>query len=201
MFRRVGGGSGDEEEQEWKYDFDAPDVADLVKDHKPNFVKAPKRCFETSDGYYSDHESGDETTGDQVEDESQGNSKDLEESQYDEELSEDMGTRSEKVEQLCQRDQGSMEKETFKKVTRAEWSEMTFKEKKQYLKERKKWKNRNTVFIKDDSDNEQLTDEEKEEDLHFSDVSEDEEEKVWKKCILIVEIFQLFLGSGGSVGN
>ena len=47
-------------------------------------------------------------------------------------------------------------------------------------KERKKWKSRNTVFIKDDSDNEQLTDEEKEEDLHFSDASEDEEEKVWK---------------------
>ena len=178
----MGGGSGDEEEQEWKYDFDAPDVADLVKDHKPNFVKAPKRCFETSDGYYSDHESGGETetTRDQVENESQGNSKDLEESQYDEEPSEDTGTRSEKVEQLCQRDQGSMEKETFKKVTRAEWSKMTFKEKKQYLKERKKWKNRNTVFIKDDSDNEQLTDEEKEEDLHFSDVSEDEKEKVWK---------------------
>ena len=176
----MGGGSGDEEEQEWKYDFDAPDVADLVKDHKPNFVKAPKRCFETSDGYYSDHESGDETeaTRDEAGNESQGDSKDLKESQYDEEPSEDMGTRGEKVEQLCQGDQGSVEKEAFKKVTRAEWSEMTFKEKKQYLKERKKWKNRNTVFIKDDSDNEQLTDEEKEEDLHFSDVSEDEEEKV-----------------------
>ena len=41
------------------------------------------------------------------------------------------------------------------------------------------WKNRNTVFIKDDSDNEQLTDDEKEEDLQFSDVSEDEKEKVF----------------------
>ena len=37
------------------------------------------------------------------------------------------------------------------------------------------------MFIKDDSDNEQLTDDEKEEDLQFSDVSEDEKEKV---CII-----------------
>merc|ERR1712192_288044 len=53
-------------------------------------------------------------------------------------------------------------------------------EKKKYLKERRKWKNRNTVFIKDDSDNEQLTDDEKDiqdEDLQDSDVSEDEKEK------------------------
>ena len=68
--------------------------------------------------------------------------------------------------------------DSFKKVTRAEWSKMTYKEKKKYLKERRVWKNRNTVFIQDDSDNEQLTDDEKEEDLQFSEDSEDEKEKV-----------------------
>jgi len=81
---------------------------------------------------------------------------------------------------LRKRDGGDMQVDSFKKVTRAEWSKMTLKEKKKYLKERRMWKNRNTVFIKDDSDNEQLTDDEKDiqdEDLQFSDVSEDEKEK------------------------
>merc|ERR1719370_1731137 len=81
---------------------------------------------------------------------------------------------------LKKNDGGDMQVDSFKKVTRAEWSKMTLKEKKKYLKERRMWKNRNTVFIKDDSDNEQLTDDEKdiqEEDLQFSDVSEDEKEK------------------------
>merc|ERR1712098_647967 len=57
---------------------------------------------------------------------------------------------------------------------------MTRAEKKKYLKERKKWKLAQTVFIKDDSDNEQLTDDddnnEEDEDLQYSG-SEDEKEK------------------------
>ena len=69
-------------------------------------------------------------------------------------------------------------KSTFKKVSREEWNKMTKAEKRKYLKDRKKWKLSQTVFIKDDSDNEQLTEDsdQSEEDLHYSD-SEDEKEK------------------------
>merc|ERR1712066_1061133 len=69
-------------------------------------------------------------------------------------------------------------KSTFKRVSREEWNKMTKTEKKKYLKERKKWKLSQTVFIKDDSDNEQLTDDNESEgdDLKYSD-SEDEKEK------------------------
>ena len=66
-------------------------------------------------------------------------------------------------------------KSTFKRVSREEWNKMTKIEKKKYLRERKKWKLSQTVFIKDDSDNEQLTDEDENEEaeLKYSD-SEDE---------------------------
>merc|ERR1719318_432205 len=69
-------------------------------------------------------------------------------------------------------------KDEFKRVTRAEWNKMGYKEKKKYLKERRKRKQKETVYIKDDSDNEQLSDDEGEdiEELEFSD-SEDEKEK------------------------
>ena len=71
-------------------------------------------------------------------------------------------------------------KDSFKKVSREEWNNMSKDEKKKYLRERKKWKLSQTVFIKDDSDNEQLTEEENEdedeENLKYSD-SEDESEK------------------------
>merc|ERR1711971_245778 len=69
-------------------------------------------------------------------------------------------------------------KSTFRKVSREDWNKMTKTEKRKYLKDRKKWKLSQTVFIKDDSDNEQLTDDEdhSEEDLQYSD-SEDEKEK------------------------
>merc|ERR1739848_643199 len=49
----------EEGESSWslrKYDFEAPDVKESVKDHKPNFVKAPRRVFEKHDGYYSEDE-------------------------------------------------------------------------------------------------------------------------------------------------
>merc|ERR1711915_797503 len=58
--------------------------------------------------------------------------------------------------------------ETFKKVTRGEWNKMSVKEKKKYLREKKKWKLKNTVYIKDDSDNERITDDDDDdEDLEF----------------------------------
>ena len=189
LLRRGGAGSGDDDDQDWKYDFDAPDVADLVKDHKPNFVKAPKRCFEKTEGYYSDQE-GDDDAGEGVTElEGQSDSANMEEgdkSQEDEEeenQDEESRKEAEKSmdtdDNLRKRDGGhNTVVDSFKKVTRAEWSKMTYKEKKKYLKERRMWKNRNTVFIKDDSDNEQLTDDEKEEDLQFSEDSEDEKEKV-----------------------
>ena len=198
--RRGGAGSGDDEEQDWKYDFDAPDVADLVKDHKPNFVKAPKRCFEKTEGYYSDEDGGEneepqnanEAEENEFVPEGQSDSMNMDEGnkggEHEKEGNQDEveeGKKEEKVmdtgDDLRKRDGGDMEVDSFKKVTRAEWSKMTLKEKKKYLKERRMWKNRNTVFIKDDSDNEQLTDDEKDiqdEDLQFSDVSEDEKEKV-----------------------
>jgi len=160
----------------------------LVKDHKPNFVKAPKRCFEKTEGYYSDQE-GDDDAGESVTElEGQSDSANMEEgdkSQEDEEeenQDEESRKEAEKSmdtdDNLRKRDGGhNTVVDSFKKVTRAEWSKMTYKEKKKYLKERRMWKNRNTVFIKDDSDNEQLTDDEKEEDLQFSEDSEDEKEK------------------------
>merc|ERR1719167_342326 len=53
----------DIEDGDWsmkKYDFDAPDMKDVVEGHKPNFVKAPRRVFEKHDGYYSDDGSNDD---------------------------------------------------------------------------------------------------------------------------------------------
>merc|ERR1711915_382168 len=64
----------------------------------------------------------------------------------------------------------------FKKVSRNEWNKMSSKEKKKYLKERRRWKLKNTIYIKDDSDKEQLSDNSESEDLEFSD-SEDECDK------------------------
>merc|ERR1711915_374923 len=64
----------------------------------------------------------------------------------------------------------------FKKVSRTEWNKMSSKEKKKYLKERRRWKLKNTIYIKDDSDKEQLSDNSESECLEFSD-SEDECDK------------------------
>ena len=172
-------------------------MADLVKDHKPNFVKAPKRCFETTEGYYSDDDreeneepqTATEAKDDEVEPEGQSDSVNMDDENKSQEENQDEEDKGKKEDEkiLSTGDNsrkshgGDMEDDSFKKVTRAEWSKMTLKEKKKYLKERRMWKNRNTVFIKDDSDNEQLTDDEKDiqdEDLQFSDVSEDEKEKV-----------------------
>ena len=169
-------------------------MADLVKDHKPNFVKAPKRCFEKTEGYYSDQDGDDDDEGEEApsatepegesdlmtkneRDERQEDDKD--ENQEDEESQKEAEKSMDTDDNLRKGDGGrDTVVDSFKKVTRAEWSKMTYKEKKKYLKERRMWKNRNTVFIKDDSDNEQLTDDEKEEDLQFSEDSEDEKEKV-----------------------
>ena len=51
-------------------------------------------------------------------------------------------------------DSESKAKSTFRKVSREEWNKMSKSEKRKYLKDRKKWKLSQTVFIKDDSDNE-----------------------------------------------
>merc|ERR1712168_657669 len=48
-----------------KYDFEAPDIAETVKDHKPKFVKAPKRVFEKHDGYYSKSEESESGSSDE----------------------------------------------------------------------------------------------------------------------------------------
>ena len=127
-----------EADEEWsmqKYDFEAPDIQEALEGHKPNFVKAPKRVFEKSDGYYEEGQEEDEKP--------------------------------------------KKKESSFKKVSRDEWNNMTKAEKKKYLKERKKWKLSQTVYIKDDSDNEQLTEddnEDDEEELKYSD-SEEESEK------------------------
>merc|ERR1712173_24022 len=65
-----------EEDGDWslkKYDFEAPDIAETVKDHKPKFVKAPKRVFEKHDGYYS--KSDESESGSSDEDKSDDKSK------------------------------------------------------------------------------------------------------------------------------
>ena len=144
-----------EEDSEWslkKYDFDAPDIAEKIKDHKPKFVKAPKRVFEKHDGYYSnssdDSEQGSEN--------GKGKSK---------------GEKEKKKVSKNKADDG------FRKVTKEEWKKMSREEKKNYLKERKKWKEANTKYIKDDSDKEQLTSSEGEETELELTASEDEKEK------------------------
>merc|ERR1719232_2078785 len=77
-----------------------------------------------------------------------------------------------------EKEDNCVKKSEFKRVSKEEWNNMTKSEKKKYLKERKKWKLSQTVFIKDDSDNEQLTDDDddNDEDLKYSD-SEEESEK------------------------
>ena len=93
-------------------------------------------------------------------------------------LSEKNSDEEKKEENKPAEDSEVKTKSTFIKVSREDWNKMTKAEKRKYLKDRKKWKLSQTVFIKDDSDNEQLTDDEdhSEEDLQYSD-SEDEKEK------------------------
>merc|ERR550519_2227313 len=93
-------------------------------------------------------------------------------------LSEKNSAEEKKEENNPAEDSEVKTKSTFRKVSREDWNKMTKAEKRKYLKDRKKWKLSQTVFIKDDSDNEQLTDDEdhSEEDLQYSD-SEDETEK------------------------
>merc|ERR1712096_3528 len=187
-------GSGSDED-EWsmkKYDFEAPDMKDVVEGHKPNFVKAPRRVFEKHDGYYSEEgeEEGEEET--EVEDKKviENIESDVPKEVTDNEPKQqfkDDEHQSEKIDQSLNAESKDVEKKVlntneikddFKRVSRAEWNKMGYKEKKKYLKERRKRKQKETVFIKDDSDNEQLSGEEGEdlEELEFSD-SEDEKEK------------------------
>lgn len=136
---RGGAAAGeDEEDNDWslkKYDFEAPDMEATVKDHKPNFVKAPRRVFEKHDGYYSDGE--DNKVPESKEEKSEIDKKD---------------TKKSEATNKSKKQPGS----TFKKVTREEWNKMSKVEQKRYMKERKKRKQKDTVYIKDDSDNEQL---------------------------------------------
>ena len=123
------------EEKEWslnKYDFEAPDVAETVKDHKPNIKR----------------------TTDDKDDDGEKETK--------------AGTKKK-----------TKSSDGFKKVSREEWDKMSRAEKKEYMKERKKRKAAEAVYIKDDSDNEQLVssgDEDAEEELELSS-SEDEKER------------------------
>jgi len=187
---KAGSGSDDDEWSMKKYDFDAPDIKEAVESHKPNFVKAPRRVFEKHDGYYSEDE---EEEVDMEVDEREDQSKD---DVSDTAAVEEVSNESQ-LNKFIQRDDDNesdlkesnpdaaiegetplkSEKDEFKRVTRAEWNKMGYKEKKKYLKERRKRKQQDTVFIKDDSDNEQLSCEDEDmEDLEFSD-SEDEKDK------------------------
>merc|ERR1711892_90589 len=185
-------GSGSDED-EWsmkKYDFDAPDIKEAVESHKPNFVKAPRRVFEKHDGYYSEEEEEEENEedgemdvtevekeGDEGED---SNNKQQMQPGDNQQLIMKKEHPAVKNEELTVAADVKMSasKDEFKRVTRAEWNTMGYKEKKKYLKERRKRKQIETVFIKDDSDNEQLSGDDGEEmdDLEFSD-SEDEKDK------------------------
>merc|ERR1712083_812583 len=128
---KTGSGSDDDEWSMKKYDFDAPDIKEAVESHKPNFVKAPRRVFEKHDGYYSeedDSDQKDEHEGDDMENEIPEGGKETEVL--------DNAT-------VCSEDTGK-ENPHFKKVSRTEWNKMSSKEKKKYLKERRRWKLKNT---------------------------------------------------------
>merc|ERR1712096_387876 len=66
---KTGSGSDEDEWSMKKYDFEAPDMKDVVEGHKPNFVKAPRRVFEKHDGYYS--EEGEEEGEEEEEEETE----------------------------------------------------------------------------------------------------------------------------------
>lgn len=191
---KTGSGSEDDEWSMKKYDFDAPDIKEAVESHKPNFVKAPRRVFEKHDGYYSEDEEEKEHEMDYSDTISKDESCDKQivhqgsplqtGKDIDLKLSEDIKNDASSLNKLEDQDQhasgttGTTLKDDFKRVTRAEWNKMTYKEKKNYLKERRKRKQQQTIFIKDDSDNEQLSSDEGDDgvELEFSD-SEDEKDK------------------------
>merc|ERR1719470_1677 len=166
-------GSGSEED-EWsmkKYDFDAPDIKEAVESHKPNFVKAPRRVFEKHDGYYSEEEEEEEdaseavekTENDDKETDAVMDTNDSIQKNPNLEVNQEDGLKEmtpSNDETKDVKDVSVVAKDEFKRVTRAEWNKMGYKEKKKYLKERRKRKQKETVYIKDDSDNEQLSDDE-----------------------------------------
>merc|ERR1719470_779714 len=168
---KAGSGSEDDEWSMKKYDFDAPDIKEAVESHKPNFVKAPRRVFEKHDGYYSEEEEEEEDASEAVE------KTEIDDKETDAVM--DTNDSIQKNPNLEVNQEDCLKEMTpCNNVTRAEWNKMGYKEKKKYLKERRKRKQKETVYIKDDSDNEQLSDDEGEdiEELEFSD-SEDEKEK------------------------
>merc|ERR1711874_295748 len=118
-----------------KYDFDAPDVKETVKDHKPNFVKAPRRVFEKHDGYYSE-EDEEANAMDNIE------GKEKAEIKCESER-EELGEEKE-VPQASGKDASAASSEEkadcndgFKRATREEFNMMSRKEKKKYLKKRR----------------------------------------------------------------
>merc|ERR1712013_757892 len=144
------------------------DIKEAVESHKPNFVKAPRRVFEKHDGYYSEEEKEEEE--DDKEDKKEAcDSKSISNERSDTNDNETSNKTDENLELKSLKFVSNNEpegdkrspintvKDGFKRVTRAEWNKMSFKEKKKYLKERRKRKQHQTVFIKDDSDNEQLS--------------------------------------------
>merc|ERR1712179_885262 len=191
---KTGSGSDDDEWSMKKYDFDAPDMKEAVESHKPNFVKAPRRVFEKHDGYYSEEEieeeneeGNDKEVCDEENTRNEGSIDKDEETLSDTQIKTDdsleskslKGDSNNKLENVKDLPISTVkEKDDFRRVTRAEWNKMSYKDKKKYLKERRKRKQQQTVFIKDDSDNEQLSSDEGDEmeELEFSD-SEDEKDK------------------------
>jgi len=180
-----GSGSDDDDWSMKKYDFDAPDIKEAVESHKPNFVKAPRRVFEKHDGYYSEEEEDDKEDKKEacdsksISDEGSDTNDNETSIKTDENLElKSLKCVSNNEPEGDKRSPINTVKDDFKRVTRAEWNKMSYKEKKKYLKERRKRKQQQTVFIKDDSDNEQLSSDEGDEmeELEFSD-SEDEKDK------------------------
>ena len=111
-----------------------------VRDHKPTFVKAPRRVFEKHGGYYSDEEEEkqQEAAGEEV-------------------TAADAAPTAVVVVATTAKAVAEEEDDGFKKATREEWNTMSKREKKAYLRERTRRKMKQMVYIKDDSDNEQLT--------------------------------------------
>ena len=136
----------------------------LVNDQKLNFVEAPKRCFKKNDGYNFDPEMDKKKEG-QTEETKEKEDGEEEEDAFELEAVEqvafnfeiDCQENAEKEEDKIVEEQTEEKKEEkqLEKVTRCEWNRMTCKERKKYLKERRRWKTRNIDFIKDDSDKEE----------------------------------------------
>jgi len=157
-----------------KYDFDAPDMKETVKDHKPNFLNADKSALEAHEGYYSEEEQDEKVEFE----EDPWAKKKMEDTVVTEQVGESEMDPFNLKELESAKEPETKKEDGFIRVTRAEFKSMSRKEQKKYLKRRRKHKAKSMVLMKDDSDKEDVVsseDDDGNEELELS--SEDENEK------------------------